>query len=562
MHELGTSAVVAAAQPAVFGFDRARGQVEDRWDAAVDAAGRMMVPPDLQDELLAAAAGPFSFALAPFAAMRGAIEAHGRARPDKVAECEFTLSREMARMAAQQHLQRTLLAVGAERTRKRFVPVASGTALAGSQADAVFKTEVQELRLERTGKRDSSFALRVKARTILVRASDGAVLLDQPVEYVSGPGLFLDWARDDSFRKVAATAYRKPAEDAVEQLKVVAAERPLLVGAGHGKASARPVARTAMRIVEPTPKAQPAVHRVNDAADLRSSIDVYSSVWLDRVDWQKPLTRNQAASGAVADVTDDFAGLSDHPNAVISAAAIAVAIPISLWRQGVAMVRGVSPATLQEGNAQLSAAVRDVKPHEALAAAVVQQLAPQTPQPVMLAKGPVPSPREFAARRNREVGAPFASVVNQPASDRRFQAPADRALDVHLVAWSCVAMEASTRPWRCAWKPRPGGRRRNSSIRSSRRKRQRMTPCSWMRMRFSRLAQRGIVVGGRRLTTQFLGGIFSLDGVHPSNTGAAATANFFIKTMNRQAAAGIPPISVRRVQRNDPLVFRDLHGRH
>jgi len=72
----------------------------------------------------------------------------------------------------------------------------------------------------------------------------------------------------------------------------------------------------------------------------------------------------------------------------------------------------------------------------------------------------------------------------------------------------------------------------------------------------SQLARHGLVVGGRRLTTQFLGGIFSLDGIHPSNTGAAATADFFIKVMDHHAAAHIPPVSIRRIERNDPLASR------
>jgi hypothetical protein len=70
----------------------------------------------------------------------------------------------------------------------------------------------------------------------------------------------------------------------------------------------------------------------------------------------------------------------------------------------------------------------------------------------------------------------------------------------------------------------------------------------------NRLDRRGLRLGGRRLTTQFLGGIFSLDGIHPTNTGAAATANEFIKAMNRKARAGIPPVNVRRIERQDPLV--------
>ena len=69
-----------------------------------------------------------------------------------------------------------------------------------------------------------------------------------------------------------------------------------------------------------------------------------------------------------------------------------------------------------------------------------------------------------------------------------------------------------------------------------------------------RIDERGYVVGGQRLTTDFLGGLFSLDAVHPTNTGYAIIANEFIKALNTQSAAGIPPINVRSVQRNDPLV--------
>jgi hypothetical protein len=73
------------------------------------------------------------------------------------------------------------------------------------------------------------------------------------------------------------------------------------------------------------------------------------------------------------------------------------------------------------------------------------------------------------------------------------------------------------------------------------------------------LADHGIVVGGRRLTTDFMGGLFSLDGVHPTNTGYAVIANEFIKTMNRTVAAGIPPVSIEQVSKTDPLIFSDSH---
>jgi phospholipase/lecithinase/hemolysin len=71
---------------------------------------------------------------------------------------------------------------------------------------------------------------------------------------------------------------------------------------------------------------------------------------------------------------------------------------------------------------------------------------------------------------------------------------------------------------------------------------------------FDRIDERGYVVGGQRLTTDFLSGLFSLDAVHPTNTSYAIIANEFIKALNTQSAAGIPPVNVRSVQRNDPLV--------
>ena len=69
------------------------------------------------------------------------------------------------------------------------------------------------------------------------------------------------------------------------------------------------------------------------------------------------------------------------------------------------------------------------------------------------------------------------------------------------------------------------------------------------------LAAHGARVGGRTLTTDFMGGLFSLDGVHPTNTGYAIIANEFIKTMNRSLRAHIPYVDVEQVSKTDPLIF-------
>src|SRR5262249_16164025 len=69
--------------------------------------------------------------------------------------------------------------------------------------------------------------------------------------------------------------------------------------------------------------------------------------------------------------------------------------------------------------------------------------------------------------------------------------------------------------------------------------------------------QGGLVVGHYRLTTEFLGGLFSLDGIHPTNTGYAILANEFIETLNIRFNTRIAKVDEGEVLRTDPLVFQD-----
>lgn len=72
---------------------------------------------------------------------------------------------------------------------------------------------------------------------------------------------------------------------------------------------------------------------------------------------------------------------------------------------------------------------------------------------------------------------------------------------------------------------------------------------------FGGIAKNGYNVAGHHLTTQYLGGIFSLDAVHPSNTGYAILANAFIEAMNSRLHTDIPPVCIDEVVKHDPLVF-------
>jgi lysophospholipase L1-like esterase len=71
---------------------------------------------------------------------------------------------------------------------------------------------------------------------------------------------------------------------------------------------------------------------------------------------------------------------------------------------------------------------------------------------------------------------------------------------------------------------------------------------------FDGIAQNGYNVGGKHLTVAFLGGLFSLDGIHPTNTGYAILANETITTMNQQLHTQIPLVSVSQVAATDPLI--------
>ena len=68
------------------------------------------------------------------------------------------------------------------------------------------------------------------------------------------------------------------------------------------------------------------------------------------------------------------------------------------------------------------------------------------------------------------------------------------------------------------------------------------------------LATQGYTVAGKHLTTNFLGGLFSLDGIHPTNTGYAILANLYIDAMNTSFGTRIHEANIPSVANHDPLV--------
>jgi lysophospholipase L1-like esterase len=70
---------------------------------------------------------------------------------------------------------------------------------------------------------------------------------------------------------------------------------------------------------------------------------------------------------------------------------------------------------------------------------------------------------------------------------------------------------------------------------------------------FTQVAANGVTINGVTGTTGFLGGIFSLDGIHPTNTGYALVANYFIDAMNTAFGTKIPDVALGPVAAADPL---------
>ncbi|MDQ2841716.1 MAG: hypothetical protein M3Y72_11885 [Acidobacteriota bacterium] len=68
-----------------------------------------------------------------------------------------------------------------------------------------------------------------------------------------------------------------------------------------------------------------------------------------------------------------------------------------------------------------------------------------------------------------------------------------------------------------------------------------------------RIYRDGYKLGSKTLTADFFGGLFSLDGIHPTNTGYGVIANEFIRTINRFEGTEIPAANIDEIFAQDPL---------
>jgi hypothetical protein len=441
----GAVGVTTTDLPAMCGYDRPWGQIRRASDGADEGAvGALeMTTPDCPEaNILVSAVG---LVAAPVAAVVGGVQAsRGRLSQDKLAECEAGLARALTNMSQQHYLRERILDAANAAGRRRFVPLPASEVPAQqreNQAPAatplvgsILESRVEEVLLERRGSGDSSFGLRIKARVRMLRSSTGEVISDETFEYQSGQELFLDWALNNGepFQKCTDYGYRRLAEQIVERMFEAMGETPILVGVGAPKRSvhtSRPQARFAA--YPPPPASPPQVQFVSQTLARPGTIYVYSASRGDPMSIHRPLTKDEAVSEAQSDVNESVGALITHPNAFVSLLGIAAAIPISIYAQTAASIRGVSEKKYRAADAQVTTATLSKRPAAALAAEIAQTLGSRCSELVVLLNKPRDGGEQVALERPAVGETMLVSWHgNGPANSRA----EDKALEIEVLS--------------------------------------------------------------------------------------------------------------------------------
>jgi hypothetical protein len=375
-------------------FDVAQGKIETAGSRAEQNAAAMLGTPLAQDRAIGMAEGAARFAMAPIAAVVGAFQGGKEMSSAKLAESQRDLAEAMNSAANQRALRDSLLRIAAENTRRSFVASERFKSDQPGQppVSAILEPRIESMRLVKAGTKGDEFKLQINARTRLLRAADGAVLSDTPFQYESGKDLFINWTLHDAVKRVTDSGYQTLAEQMLAQVLPASQDQTLLLGAGYphrsGEDAASSPVRAAHRV---TGKNQTSGLRfVNNVPPDPGAIGVYSSADVSRVGFPTPLSKDEAASEGVTKVERMLDGLDNHPNSIVMLTACAAAIPMSIWEQTVGLWRGMSEKQAAVANDQLAAAAQLTQPHIEMAKLVAQQLGPQTAQPVMLVRQPLP----------------------------------------------------------------------------------------------------------------------------------------------------------------------------
>ncbi len=444
--QLGTVGVVAPATPASFGFDKSDGRINYADDRAGLVAHNILSFEPIPHPWLAVIPSALETIVAPVAAGGAALEAEKRKLPPaKFEACEERVSQALTEAAGQSRLKVRILQVAAEKGRRQLVPF-DRNRTAQPHVDTILEPQIEELRLERIGRSDASFVLRVRARVSLIDSANANILYDEPFEYVSGTALFLDWSMDQSLAAVADTACDELADQIVGRLFSEPVDGPILLGAGFKRPSSGglgPVQYASnRRAAGPFKRLTTSQSSHPMFVDYRianfGAIGIYSTSMVSHITVQRPSSRSEAISQTLDDLGYAFDGLDDFPNIFVQLGVGAASLPLSLYKQTAAAIHGVSEKTMARADAALAAAIGENRPHEEVAREVARHLAPQTTQPVMLVKKPISpgEPAQYATMECVARGTLTALPGNQNAAGYLVSQGANNALEIEITKCS------------------------------------------------------------------------------------------------------------------------------
>lgn len=389
----GAVGIVTADLPAKWSYYRPQGQIFTAADGAGEAASAALGITTPEYPYVNVIVSGVGLVVAPVAAAVGGFSAsRSRLPQDQLAGFEAGLAKAFDNMSQQNHLRDRILEAGNAAGRRRFVPLPAPEGPAQPPfVGTILETRVEELRLDRKGAGDSSFALWIKARVRMLRASTGEVISDEAFEYQSDEALFLDWALNNGepFKKSTDYGYLRLADQIVERMVKSTGEAPILVGVGASKPSVRtPRPQVRLAATRHAPTLSPQVQFVSQPIARPGTFYVYSASQGDHMITHTPMTINEAVSEAHSDVNSSLGELITYPNPFVSLIAIAAAIPVSIYLQTAAGIRGLSEDKFHAADTQITSAARSSRPTAALALEIAQTLGSRTSESVVLLDKP------------------------------------------------------------------------------------------------------------------------------------------------------------------------------
>lgn len=380
----GPIGVLAVSPPAVWSYDLPAGQIQNAGAAAGAAAAEVLELPrlDPRADLPLSAIGLIA---APVAAVGSGVQAIRERLPaHKLVKVQAGLVGAMTNMAQQHHFVDAFMIVAKRESPRRFVVLSAWEGV-GLQdgfhpvGRTILETKVVELRLAKLGASDASYVLKIQVRARLLRAFGGAVLSDTTFNYQTEPDLFLDWALNDGepFMSCVRTGYRHIAAQIISDLNQRTGVALVVGGAGRKSYSPTP-----LRLVHASLQQQN--HPISSVATVQlaaqpmngaGNIYVIPSPAQEYFSVQKPLTREEALSEAMADIEWAMDGLDRHPNAVVVLTTFAVMSPVGLYHQTIgAAFSGVSKRNVTVATASVARVAKMLQPSQTLAVQVTRQL--------------------------------------------------------------------------------------------------------------------------------------------------------------------------------------------